>query len=153
MNRTPGCPALRTGACTCTCIYCTTARLHSAAQLSLQWLSLLPSVGVSEDEVVGECHRLGGAELQYHQQLNRLTALSHMTSIRELYHQQCTIRGSWHHYLYVYWAVCVWGIQLFTYNTNTHTVEPLYKGHAETMEIVLYTEVSSIQRLNYTCKY
>ena len=30
------------------------------------------------------------------------------------------------------------------------TVEPLYKGHAETMKIVLYREVSFIQRLNYT---
>ena len=32
-------------------------------------------------------------------------------------------------------------------------MEPLYKGHAGTMKIVLYREVSFIQRLNYTRKY
>ena len=31
------------------------------------------------------------------------------------------------------------------------TVEPLYKGHAGTIKIVLYIEVSYIQRLNYIC--
>ena len=36
------------------------------------------------------------------------------------------------------------------YKLNVTTVEPLYKGHAVTTKIILYTEVSFIQRLNYT---
>ena len=36
---------------------------------------------------------------------------------------------------------------------NAHTVEPLNKGHLGTIEIVLYKEVSFIQRTNNTLKY
>ena len=45
-------------------------------------------------------------------------------------------------------AVCVYTCTV--HEAGWYAVEPLYKRHAGTIKIVLYTEVSFIQRLSYT---
>ena len=115
--------------------------------------SPLPSVAVSEDEVVGECHRLGGAELQHHWQLHCLTALSYVTSIRELHHQRGTIRGRWYHCLYVYWTVCAWRMFVYSYVNCMYTCMYLRMWILATKMLHIYTCACIYMYIQHTCIY
>ena len=64
-------------------------------------------------------------------------------------HIQCTC--SWHGILYIIHAHVP--VHAHVHIFLLPMMEPLYKGHTRTMKTVLFTELSFIQRLNYTCKY